>query len=186
MLWAMGDDGEYTLRRAAAADAPAVAALHADSWRRHYHGAYSDSYLDGDVAADRLAVWSQRLGTPDPSRVTVVAGAADGLAGFAHVVLGDDPRWGALVDNLHVAAAHQRRGLGSRLMAAAARAVGAGPMYLWVLEQNTAGRAFYAAIGGRLGAGIAVPPPGGVASRLCGAPVKLRVSWPDAAELTGT
>jgi hypothetical protein len=27
--------------------------LHADSWRRHYRGAYADAFLDGDVLADR-------------------------------------------------------------------------------------------------------------------------------------
>ncbi|MBV9411286.1 MAG: GNAT family N-acetyltransferase, partial [Acidimicrobiia bacterium] len=30
-------------------DVEAIAALHADSWRRNYRGAYLDSYLDGDV-----------------------------------------------------------------------------------------------------------------------------------------
>jgi len=27
----------------------AVAALHAESWRRNYRGAYSDDFLDGEV-----------------------------------------------------------------------------------------------------------------------------------------
>ena len=54
------------LRPAAGADAGRIAALHADSWRRHYRGAYSDAFLDGEVDADRLAVWTQRLHAPDP------------------------------------------------------------------------------------------------------------------------
>lgn len=33
-------------------DAEAVAMLHATSWRRHYRGAYSDAFLDGDVVAE--------------------------------------------------------------------------------------------------------------------------------------
>jgi hypothetical protein len=33
------------LRTATSADAVAVAALHADSWRRHYRGVYRDEYL---------------------------------------------------------------------------------------------------------------------------------------------
>ena len=49
------------LRAAGARDAEAVAALHADSWRRHYRGAYADSFLDGDVVANRCAVWSGQL-----------------------------------------------------------------------------------------------------------------------------
>ena len=51
-------------REATEHDAGAIAALHADSWRRHYRGAYLDSYLDGDVVADRLEVWSSRLTPP--------------------------------------------------------------------------------------------------------------------------
>jgi hypothetical protein len=31
-----------------------IALLHADSWRRHHRGAYADSFLDGDVEADRV------------------------------------------------------------------------------------------------------------------------------------
>ena len=32
--------------------------LHADSWRRHYRGAFSDAFLDGDVAGYLLAEWT--------------------------------------------------------------------------------------------------------------------------------
>jgi hypothetical protein len=48
-------------RQAAANDVAAIASLHAESWRRHYRGAYLDSHLDGDVVADRMAEWSDRL-----------------------------------------------------------------------------------------------------------------------------
>jgi hypothetical protein len=75
------------LRSARPPDASAVAALHADSWRRHYRGAYADSYLDGDLEIDRLAVWSQRLGQPSPWARTIVARADGELVGFVHVVL---------------------------------------------------------------------------------------------------
>ncbi len=46
----------FRLRHAGPEDAEQVAALHADSWRRHYRGAYADSYLDGDVVAERMQV----------------------------------------------------------------------------------------------------------------------------------
>src|SRR5688572_10131399 len=94
-------------RAAHAEDAEQVAGLHAASWRRHYRGAYADSYLDGDVLADRRAVWSSRLTSPAAVSVTVLAEDADGLAGFVHVVLDEDAAWGSLVDNLHVALPHQ-------------------------------------------------------------------------------
>src|SRR3954454_5815277 len=97
-------------------DAPEIARLHADSWRRHYRGAYSDAFLDGDVGADRLAVWTERLREADPRRCTILA--EDGApVGFANTFFDDDPTWGALVDNLHVADGHRRRGIGSRLLA---------------------------------------------------------------------
>lgn len=163
-------------------DAPAIAALHADSWRRHYRGAYADAFLDGDVLADRVSVWTERLRRPDPMRCTILA-EAGGLAGFANTFIGEDPRWGALLDNLHVAAAQKRVGIGSRLMAITAEAViAAGAespgMYLWVLEQNAGAQAFYRALGGEPAGRASVPPPGGVAGRLHGTPMKLRYAWP--------
>ena len=117
---------ELRFRLAGPADAEAVANLHADSWRRHYRGAYSDRFLDGDVVADRLAVWTDRLREPDPRRCTILA--EDGnLLGFANTVFDNHPTWGALLDNLHVAHGHKRRGIGSRLLALTAEAViGAG------------------------------------------------------------
>src|SRR5437868_931442 len=128
-----------SFRAATTVDADRVAPLHAESWRRHYRGAYADAFLDGDVLADRRASWSRRLASPGPERVTIVAesgGEGSGLAGLVHVVLDDDERWGSLVDNLHVARAWQRHGIGSALMFRAARAVvdgaATGTMYLWV------------------------------------------------------
>lgn len=171
-------------RVAGPADAPAIAALHADSWRRHYRGAYADAYLDGDVVADRTAVWSDRLAGADPQRQhTVVAEHDGGLAGFAHTILGEDPTWGALLDNLHVDHRSQRHGIGARLLrltaeAVASRAAGSG-LYLWVLEQNDRAQAFYQAMGGRCVERGEVPAPGGVPGRLNGAPACLRYVWPD-------
>jgi ribosomal protein S18 acetylase RimI-like enzyme len=165
-------------RRAGPADAPAVAHLHADSWRRHYRGAYSDEFLDGDVVADRLAVWSDRLGTADPRRCTILA-EDGGLIGFANTFLDHDPEWGALLDNLHVAGSHQRRGIGAQLLALTGEAVaGRSGLYLWVLEQNAAAQAFYEAHGGRRVERCPVEPPGGVASRITGSPYKLRYVLP--------
>jgi ribosomal protein S18 acetylase RimI-like enzyme len=173
-------------RAAHAGDAERVAELHAASWRRHYRGGYADSYLDGDVLADRRAVWSSRLTHPAGS-VTVLAEDADGLAGFVHVVLDEDDVWGSLVDNLHVALPHQGSGIGTALLARAAEGIidrAAGPAtYLWVLEQNTSAQRFYRSRGGACVEKALVPPPGGVPTRLNGAPAMLRIAWPDASVL---
>ncbi|GAA2294676.1 hypothetical protein GCM10010234_40380 [Streptomyces hawaiiensis] len=173
-------------RAAGACDAENMAQLHADSWRRHYRGAYSDAFLDGDVVADRRLVWSSRLSDPSGS-ATVVAEDETGLVGFVHVVLDEDGRWGSLIDNLHVVRRRRRTGLGTALISRAAQAVveraSGSALYLWVLEQNTAAQEFYAALGGTCVEKAPVSPPGGVRSRLAGSPAKLRFTWPDASLL---
>jgi len=74
------------LRLASPADSERVAWLHADRWRRHYRGAYSDAFLDGDVEADRRAVWARRLHDPDAASATIIAEeSAESLVGFVHV-----------------------------------------------------------------------------------------------------
>jgi ribosomal protein S18 acetylase RimI-like enzyme len=174
------------LRAAGPADAEQVALLHADSWRRFYRGAYADSFLDGDVVADRRDVWSSRLAVPGSS-ATILAEDDTGLVGFVHIVLDEDPRWGSLVDNLHVTRNRQRSGIGRALLARAAHTVAqraSDPsMYLWVLEQNTAAQRFYRACGGTYVERRPVSPPGGVPSRLAGSPNMLRYAWPDATAL---
>jgi GNAT superfamily N-acetyltransferase len=174
-------------RAAQPEDAPAVAHLHADSWRRHYRGAYSDAYLDGDVLADRTALWTERLRTPEPRSVTILA-EQDGLVGFTHLIFEEDPQWGALLENLHVQHDRQRAGLGGQLLALSAAAVLARPgpsgLYLWVLEQNRPARAFYEACGGGRRDRTAASPPGGIPARLTGTPMRLRYAWPDVACLT--
>jgi ribosomal protein S18 acetylase RimI-like enzyme len=177
------------LRSAGPADAENVARLHADSWRRHYRGAFSDAYLDGDILTDRMSVWSARLAAPTGA-LTVVAEDDAGMAGFVHIVFDDDLRWGSLIDNLHVARDRQRTGLGSALLTRAAEAAAeqaANPaVYLWVLEQNTAAQRFYQAMGGSFVEKTAVDPPEGAPSRINGTPHKLRVAWPDASLVRGS
>jgi ribosomal protein S18 acetylase RimI-like enzyme len=174
------------IRSAVAGDAGEVADLHAASWRRHYRGAYSDFYLDGDLHADRLAVWTERLRLQDAA-FTFVAEQGGPLVGFVHVELDADQVWGALVDNLHVTHDAQGLGIGTRLLVAAARRVVerrfASAMHLWVLEQNTKAQAFYRARGGQFAERAPVPPPGGDPRNLVGQPYGIRVVWPDPARL---
>jgi GNAT superfamily N-acetyltransferase len=186
------------LRVAGTDDVETVATLHADSWRQFYRGAYADSFLDGDVVADRRAVWSARLAAtpaqpagpaePAGSR-TLLAEDEAGPVGFVHVIFDADERWGSLVDNLHVTRSRRRAGIGTTLLtraAAAAAEYATNPsLYLWVLEQNTEAQRFYASLGGTPVETADVPAPGGVPGRLNGSPKGLRVVWPDAALLAG-
>ena len=183
----MIDLDDVRFRSARATDAQAIASLHADSWRRHYRGAYSDAFLDADVVQDRLSVWIGRLSDPPPEAVTIIAKRDPGVVGFVHGILGEDPIWGALVDNLHVTHRLQRRGIGARLLTLIGRAVvdrtPSSGLYLWVLEQNTDAQAFYAARGGTCVGRELASAPGGDPRRLNGAPVKLRYAWPVPAKL---
>jgi ribosomal protein S18 acetylase RimI-like enzyme len=152
--------------------------LHADSWRRNYRGAYLASFLDGDVFADRLAVWTDRLSVPGEGSFTVVADCGGAVVGLAHVILDEDPDWGALLDNLHVTNDRNRTGVGTQLMARTGaqlleRRAGSG-LHLWVLEQNRSAQAFYEARGGEcVGQRLGGPFPGG------GRAPTLRYAWPD-------
>jgi ribosomal protein S18 acetylase RimI-like enzyme len=164
-------------RHACEQDIEPIAAIHADSWRRNYRGAYSDAYLDGDVVADRRAVWTGRLKQQNPIHDTVVAEWRGKIVGFVHTILDHDPVWGALLDNLHVAHEVKRSGVGTQLMARAASAVLARgthkSLYLMVLEGNASARAFYLAREGEcVGREVSAPAGGGSI-------VGLRYVWTD-------
>ncbi len=185
--------GELRFRMAGPGDAPAVAALHAGSWQRHYRGAFADAFLDHEAPGFLLERWTGRLAAPGPRDRTIIAELDQGQAGqaevvgLAHTVLDDDPDWGALLDNLHVRYGEKRHGVGTRLLSLTAQAVLAGRpgsgLYLWVLEQNAGARAFYDARGGACGESRPVMPPGGDPARLNGAPACLRYAWPDPGKL---
>ncbi len=174
------------IRRAFAGDTLDIARLHADSWRRHYRGAFSAFYLDGDLDADRLTVWTERL-LSQATAITFVAEGSEAVVGFVHVQLDADPAWGALVDNLHVSYEWQGSGIGTRLLGAAALGVRdvrpAAGIYLWVLEQNIQAQGFYLSRGGRLQGREPVSPPGGDFRNLVGQPYAIRVAWPDLSAL---
>jgi len=175
------DRGEITTRPIVATDAATVADLHTASWRSAYRGMLRDDYLDGDIATERRQVWAERLETPVEANYGFIAEAEAAPVGFVFLLGGADPTWGTLVDNLHVVPAMKGRGIGRRLVEAAAhetlRRFPADRVYLYVFEQNQAARRFYASIGGREVERGIVEPPGG------GSQVHWRVAWDDAQQL---
>lgn len=153
-------------REASGEDCAAIASLHAESWRFAYRGEYRDEFLDGDVVADRLAVWEQRFREPSDDQYVVVAEAESGLVGFACVYGGEDARWGSLLDNLHVHRDHYRHRTGTRLVAEIAKwCLAHHPergLFLWVLASNGRARSFYERLGAcDRGGDVFVPPGGG-------------------------
>ena len=173
----MDRDG-ITMRPIVAADAAAVAELHATSWRDAYRGMLRDAYLDADVVGERLRTWAERLAAPTDTQFGFLAEIAGEPVGFVFLYGRADAAWGTLVDNLHVRPGLKGRGIGRRLLEAAARETQLrfphDPVYLFVYEANVAARRFYAGVGGREVERAAVEPPGG------GSQIHWRVVWDDA------
>ena len=136
------------LRQARDSDLPAIARLHADSWRRAYAGILPARFLDTEMPRRMAADWV-------PARLArqhvLVAGAA-GLAGFAAADIGAEALY---VDNLHIAEDRKGQGIGRQLMVAMANealARGCARLWLTVLKENRPALAFYARLGGAVSA----------------------------------
>lgn len=164
------------LRTATPSDARSIARLHAESWRFAYRGQYSDSYLDGDVFADRRDVWTKRFDAPADSQYVLLAIENEELLGFVCAYGNADERWGTLVDNLHVKPDLHRRGVGRRLLAQSAKwsreHYPDALFHLWVLDGNANARAFYEHLGGEPQESKFSEPPGG------GSILGWRYVWP--------
>jgi len=140
-----------SIREASAADAEAIADLHAQSWRTAYRGIMTDEFLDGSVFEDRRTVWHDRMAKGE--MIVLLAEREGRLAGFAAYALDADPRWGTLLDNLHVDPDAKGGGIGRALFGrGAARILRERPdggIHLYVYEANTPAIGFYERIGGR-------------------------------------
>ena len=144
---------DYAIVPANPEDAPAIAALHSESWRSAYRGLVPDAFLDGPVIDERLRYWTSRMGHDDEGpRVVLKATTGSMLVGFVCAVRDADPAWGPLLDNLHVKPGFKGSGIGRALLGEArlwtARVAPGQPMHLWVIEDNSSARAFYDRVGG--------------------------------------
>jgi len=160
---------EYRL--AQPSDAQAIADLHAQSWRENYRGSFHDAFLDGDLPGERVRVWRERLDHPPANQLVQLAVESTTLAGFVCAYGAHDLRWGSLIDNLHVARAFKRNGIGSVLMRQAGAWLGprygALAVYLLVLEPNAAARRFYERMGGENAGVSTMETHGGAMVRSC-------------------
>jgi GNAT superfamily N-acetyltransferase len=138
-------------RDATSDDIQFVAELHTTNWRENNRGAFSDEYLDGPVAEDRLRTWTERLADPPPDQYVVIAEDDGTPLGFACAYGAEDERWGTFLDNLHVRADRFAQGIGKQLMSAVAEwSIRDYPdcgMHLLVLESNARARRFYERLG---------------------------------------
>jgi GNAT superfamily N-acetyltransferase len=160
-----------TYRIARKTDAERIALLHADSWKRTYRGIMTDTFLDGDVATDRLRVWQERLRSGRVDQFVFVAEDGGAISGFICVCGNEDPYWGSLIDNLHVAYERKRQGIGAMLMREAGRWLqsnyGGMGVYLWAMAANATARSFYEKLGGTMAETIEKEIPGGGSAESC-------------------
>ena len=148
------NDG-ITIRRAAAADAEAIARVRIDGWRRSYKGLVPQGYLDAMSVEASLPMWRRVLEGPGDIVSVYVAEGENGVVGFAAGNRLEESKHGLDAELTAIYLAHevQRRGLGRRLAGtiAAERAThGATGMIVWVLAGNKVARAFYEALGAAL------------------------------------
>jgi L-amino acid N-acyltransferase YncA len=146
------------IRSATLADAPAIAHVHAASWRTTYAGIIPNAVLAQMTdEARRLANWQRILGDPQsPESVFVAeddAGAIIGFAGGGPTRSGpeDAARYPGELYAIYLLQYAQGHGLGRALVRAVAQRLaeqGKHAMIVWVLAANPA-RHFYAALGGQ-------------------------------------
>lgn len=134
------------VRRATAADAPRIAAVHVRGWQDGYRDLLTADLLAGLDIDERAAVWEQRLAADEPPLI-LVAIVDDAVAGFVSAGPSRDEPGHSEIYALYVDPARWRGGVGAALLDAALTALPPSPVHLWVLADNARGRAFYASQG---------------------------------------
>jgi len=136
-----------TIREANLKDLENIAGLHAQSWRDNYHSVLSAEYLNNRVFSEREVIWRARLSNPQSNQMVFVAETEDTFCGFICVLGANHPKYGTIIDNLHVKSSSKGQGTGSSLLAAAASWAIANysghHLYLEVLACNSKAIGFY-------------------------------------------
>jgi ribosomal protein S18 acetylase RimI-like enzyme len=151
---------ETAIRRARAGDAAAIATVHVAAWRETYTGLVPERMLSSLSVEERTRRWHRILTAPDPSMESAVFVASSDQAVVGFGSCGRQPLADLVADGfagefsaLYVLAAHQRLGLGRRLMALMAQDLLAREVRgaaLWVLRENLPARRFYEALGAKV------------------------------------
>ncbi len=149
---------EVRIRRPVPADGPAIGAVHVRAWRRGYAGLVPPRFLASLDEADGGQAWTRRLvdhGRRGPELTEFLIAEAAGWPGAPSEVVGvatiGPERRGVRTGvgelwMINVAPATWRRGVGTRLLAAAERRLadrGFTTGVLWVLDGNRRARRFY-------------------------------------------
>ena len=142
---------EPSVRRAAFADARAIAGVHIETWRTAYAHIFPAEFLAG-LSIDERAALAERLLTEGSEEIFVAEldGRVVGFASGGRSRDEDDAAAPGEVYAIYVNAAAWGRGAGRRLLdrlEEALRSAGFDEATLWVLEDNPRARRFYEAAG---------------------------------------
>jgi ribosomal protein S18 acetylase RimI-like enzyme len=145
----------YQIRKAEQSDAQAIALLHTESSQTAYAHILQQDYLHDVLPGEKHRLWAERL-NPDlapPHQQVLVAANNDGqICGFACMMFDETDPWGSFLNNLHIAPAFHRQGIGRKLLLASISgfpaAFAAKPVHLLVFEDNTKARRVYDRMGG--------------------------------------
>jgi ribosomal protein S18 acetylase RimI-like enzyme len=152
------------IRRARPSDAAAIGLVHVTAWRSTYPGILPNGFLSRLSVRHQAAQYEMAMRHGVGVHVATASGADAGPAGGPARVVGfataGPARAGSVglgegeIETLYVLDDWRERGLGRRLMHAAAEdlaAAGCTSAFLWVLRDNPS-RWFYERLGGRVGA----------------------------------
>lgn len=161
-----GASFSYVIVPAGPADAETLARVHVTSWRETYRGLLPDAFLARMSEPGHARRFHRELTRPGAHDVVLAAMNPYGLFGY---VAGGPSRAGvegeAEINTLYVLRAAQGRGVGTRLLLGAARALavqGARSLMISVLRDNLRAREFYERLGGAADPPRQEPGPGGM------------------------
>ncbi len=149
-----------TIRHARPDDAVAIGSVHVAAWRSAYPGILPTAYLANLSVPRQAAYYEAAIRGAAGVHVATVSGLDLGEVGRAPIVVGfatsgrarfANPPADGEIETLYVLDDWRERGLGRRLIHAAAEhlaAIGCLGAFLWVLRDNPS-RWFYAGLGGR-------------------------------------
>lgn len=132
------------IRPAEDKDRPIIAEIHARSWQENYRDYLPEELLDERIPALMAERWKNaEIGAQD----IVLVAEDDQVQGF--VAVWDDEM--PYIDNLHVRSTGRSKGIGRKLLAAAARAAKENSrkgIWLHVVVGNDRARSLYTRLGG--------------------------------------
>jgi GNAT superfamily N-acetyltransferase len=140
------------VRAAKPEDAYGISVVRTETWRATYRGILPDGYLDSLRAEDRAEQMRQAIADEGREEYFYVAEDEGRIVGFA--ICGPErdgiEEYRGEVYAIYVLPAYQRRGIGHKLMQAAASklsTLGISSMLLWTPDKNAYGK-FYEKAGG--------------------------------------